>query len=237
MTILSENGWPARPDTSTFTRAEAQCSDGVFAFWAANPDVAVVFTEYIERHDHEVESVVQPKLDDWSYANRMVRGSVTRVSNHGSATAIDLNALKYPLGTKHMSTAKQSAARAIRRGITDNSGRPVLRLGMDYVGRVDQMHVEIFASPAQVRQAADKIREERAMALSDQDVDRIATATAAKVLASKVELSAAAARHLGRTAGEKVSVSYLLQWGGPGLARLAGDVEDLTTAHETGTTE
>jgi hypothetical protein len=48
--------------------------------------------------------------------------------------------------------------RQIQSDITDNSGMPVLRLGMDYTTTVDDMHVEVNASAARVKQAADKIR-------------------------------------------------------------------------------
>lgn len=178
---LSENGWTAYPDTRTFTRETANCRGGDFPFWAANKDVAVVFEEFIERWDREVEEVVGPVLDDWSYANRLVRGQKPggTVSNHGSATAIDINALKYPLGTEHMSETKKAAARKIRREITDNNGRPVLRLGMDYSGRKDQMHLEIApgVTARQVAEAAGKIlKQEEEMALDKSDINKIADA-------------------------------------------------------------
>ncbi|HSU36738.1 MAG TPA: hypothetical protein VLJ88_13855 [Propionibacteriaceae bacterium] len=153
--ITSQNGWPAYATTDHFTRSSV-CG---FGYWSANDDVAVVFGEFIHRFDTEVEELTQPKLDDWSYANRLVRGSTSVVSNHGSATAIDLNALKHPRGVHNtFSSAKAAKVRKIKNAITDNSGRPVLRLGMDYTGTVDDMHVEINASAARVKEAADKIR-------------------------------------------------------------------------------
>src|SRR4051812_10383647 len=155
MTVHSQNGWPARANTSRFTRFTAAGQ----GWWAANDDVATVFSEFIDRFDREVEEVTQRTLDDWSYANRLVRGSTSTVSNHGSATAIDLNALKHPRGVHNtFSAAKRSKMHAIRNAITDDSGTPVLRLGLDYSGVVDDMHVEINASAARVRQAARKIR-------------------------------------------------------------------------------
>lgn len=206
---FSQNGWPAYATTEHFVKAEAKCKGGTFKFWAANADVALVFTTFIERYDKEVDDVVGPELDDWSFANRLVRGSAKIVSNHGSATAIDLNALKYLLGTTHMSTAKLSAMRAIRRAITDKSGRPVLRLGADYVGRKDQMHVEIDAKAAKVKEAADRIRaskiqEESTMELKD-----------------KIKLGPDAAKQLASaTKDGTVSVEYALLWGGARGAQL-----------------
>src|SRR5215213_5395312 len=103
---FSQNGWPAYATTEHFTRFTAAGT----GWWAANADLAVVFTEFIERFNAEVERIEGPVLDDWSYANRLVRGSATVVSNHGSATAIDLNALKHPRGVRG-TFSKAKAAR------------------------------------------------------------------------------------------------------------------------------
>jgi hypothetical protein len=172
--VFSQNGWPAHADTSRFVRASARG----FGFWAANADVAVVFTEFINRFDTEVEEITQPLLDDWSYANRLVRGSTTSVSNHGSATAIDLNAVKHSRGVRNtFSSAKAGKMREIRNSITDARGVPVLRLGMDFTTTVDDMHIEINASAMKVKEAANKIRARNALALED-------------IVATKAELEA-----------------------------------------------
>lgn len=151
----SQNGWPAYADTSRFTRFTAAGQ----GWWAANPDVAVVFAEFVERFDREVERIEGPVLDDWSYANRLVRGSTSVVSNHGSATALDLNALKHPRGVRNTFTAEELVRmHKIQRSITDAANVPVLRLGVDFSTIPDDMHVEINATAAKVKQAADKIR-------------------------------------------------------------------------------
>jgi len=155
---FSQNGWPAYANTSHFTRFTAAGQ----GWWAANADVAVVFKEFIERFDKEIEEITQKKLDDWSYANRLVRGSTSVVSNHGSATAIDLNALKHPRGVHNtFSTAQAAQMRRIKNAITDNAGKPVLRLGMDFTTTVDDMHVEINVNAARVKQAANRIRNQK----------------------------------------------------------------------------
>jgi hypothetical protein len=177
---FSQNGWPAYPTTSHFTRFTA-ANQG---WWAANPDVAVVFKEFIDRFDKEVEEVTQKKLDDWSYANRLVRGSSSVVSNHGSATAIDLNALKHPRGVHNtFSPAKAATMHRIKNSITDAAGRPVLRLGMDYKTTVDDMHVEIDANAARVKQAANKIRARNREKEDDVSFNDIHKLTAADVAA------------------------------------------------------
>lgn len=173
---FSQNGWPAYATTEHFTRFTAAGQ----GWWAANADVAVLFTEFIDRFVREVEPIAGKVLDDWSYANRLVRGSTSVVSNHGSATAIDLNALKHPRGVHNtFSPTEQRTMHRIRDSITDDAGRPVLRLGMDFTSTVDDMHVEVDANAARVKQAADKIRkrEVQDMAvtpLSDADVVKVA---------------------------------------------------------------
>jgi len=170
---FSQNGWPAYANTRHFTRFTAAGQ----GWWAANADAAVVFKEFIERFDREVEEVTQAKLDDWSYANRLVRGSTSTVSNHGSATAIDLNALKHPRGVHNtFSRTKAAQVHKIKNEITDDAGRPVLRLGMDYTTTVDDMHVEINANAKRVKQAADKIRKRKEDDVSFSDTHKLTAA-------------------------------------------------------------
>lgn len=206
--LHSQNGWTVldREELHWFT-----AGGGRFA--AANEDVAVVFTEFIDRFVAEVEPIDGTVLDDWSYAVRKVRGSLTAISNHSSATAIDLNALKHPRGVHGtFSTAKARKIRAIKTAITDASGDPVLRLGMDFTTTVDDMHVEINAGERSVRQAADKIRARNARhakAQEDHDMQQD----------EKIKLGATAAKYLGKEEGEEVTVRHLLQWH-PDVARL-----------------
>ena len=160
----SQNGWPAYANTDRYTRFTAAGQ----GWWAANADVAVVFAEFINRFDREVEEVTQNVLDDWSYANRLVRGSATVVSNHGSATAIDINALQHPRGVpKTFTPTQRLTMHRIRDSITDNGGKPVLRLGMDYTTVVDDMHIEVNVNAARMKEAANKIRKRQAAALEE----------------------------------------------------------------------
>lgn len=201
---FSQNGWPAYSTTEHYARFTA-AEQG---WWAANADVAVVFTEFIDRFVREVEPIDGKVLDDWSYANRLVRGSTSVVSNHGSATAIDLNALKHPRGVPDtFSPAEQRTMHRIRDAITDDAGRPVLRLGMDYRTTVDDMHVEIDANATRVRQAANKIRkrnqekDEDDMALSTEDVEKIAQRAAELVWLGSRKLAPADPKDKPQTPG------------------------------------
>lgn len=177
---FSQNGWPAyaTPQQGGFVRF--QCVGQ--GWWAANADVAVVFAEFIERFDREVEEITQKTLDDWTYANRLVRGSSSVVSNHGSATAADINALQHPRGRHDTFTiAKAAKVRAIKNSITDDSGEPVLGLGMDYRTVVDDMHVEVVANAARVKQAANKIRRAKEEDVTEAELE----AAVVKVLTTK----------------------------------------------------
>lgn len=225
--VFSQNGWPAYDNTSKFTRLTAAGQK----WWVANADAAVVFGEFINRFDKEVEEITQATLDDWSYANRLVRGSTSVVSNHGSATAIDINALKHPRGKRGtFSAAKAVVVRRIKNSITDNAGRPVLRLGMDYKTTVDDMHIEIDVTPGsgRLKQAADKIRarnapkpppakptppKEPTVAKTDLNLDQ-------QFILGKSAADNMSTPELPRKTGGTVNLDYILQWGGAGVFRV-----------------
>lgn len=177
--MLSQNGWTVYDNTDRFTRFTAAGR----GWWAANQDCAVVAAEFIERWESEVESVTKddPELDDWSYAFRAVRGQTSGYSNHASATAWDVNATQHPRGValaKTFTSAQIATVHRIRSAITDDSGRPVLRWGGDYVNSlIDGMHIEINATAAEVRQAANKIRNRQ-----KPETDMPLTTTDAKVV-------------------------------------------------------
>lgn len=160
----SQNGWPAYNTTANFVRGTA----AKFGFWAADDDVRVIFEDLVTRFNKDVEAIAGPILDDWSWANRNVRGSDTTVSNHASATAIDLNALKHPRGVwRTFSEAKRKTIRAL---IARYDG--VIRWGGDYQNVPDDMHFEINKGKAAVKKVADKIRAERlAAAQREEDMN------------------------------------------------------------------
>lgn len=119
-------------------------------------DVATLFTDLIEQFHATVESVDIGR-DDWGFAPRPIRGGSTP-SNHASGTAIDLNAQRHGLGKRGTFTGSQVAAiRRLLARYTDNDGRQVIRWGGDYSGRADEMHFEINASAARVKQAVSRL--------------------------------------------------------------------------------
>ena len=139
MARYSANGWPVLTKDET---AVIRVAGGAFRI---APACAPVFAAFIARYDAEVEDLSGPVLDDWSWADRLVRGSTTSISNHASATAVDLNATRHPRGSRGTFTDAQD--RAIRRLRADF---PVLRYGGTFRTVPDEMHWEIDASPAEV---------------------------------------------------------------------------------------
>lgn len=128
-------------------------------WWAFGPNTAVVAAEFINRFNKEVEPIKGKVLDDWSFAPRLVKGSSSVISNHASAAAWDLNALQHPLGVRGtFSSVQLKNIRKIISEIVDGQGRPVLRHGAFYTGRIDAMHVEINATKARVDAASHIIQ-------------------------------------------------------------------------------
>lgn len=160
MTVYSQNGWPAN-DRSLVkswnipgTTRNVTLQNGAGGY---------LLCDFAAWFDKNVEDIEEGQLDDWGYAERVVRGG-TDLSNHASGTAIDINAVKHPLAVQ--GTFKPSQVVAIRKKLMDYDG--VIRWGGDYTGRKDEMHFEINASPAQTTLIADRIREGNEM-LSDAD--------------------------------------------------------------------
>ena len=134
----SYNGWPAilsSPDPR-LTVIEPVPNR---KFRVRAGDVATVFEHLIKRFHAEVEPIDQGILDDWSYHYRAVRGGST-LSNHASATAVDLNATRHPFETKATANFSGAQIAAIRRILADmNQDAEVIR----WLDGHDPMHFEI----------------------------------------------------------------------------------------------
>src|SRR5690606_1236851 len=110
-----------------------------------------IFDHLCKRFNAEVEPIV--KEHSWGWAYRPIRGA-TRLSNHASGTAIDLNAPAHPLGK--VDTFSKEQVKTIRSILADLDG--VVRWGGDYSGRKDEMHFEIVGSIAKADALAVKLR-------------------------------------------------------------------------------
>lgn len=148
----SQNGWKAN-DRSLI--AQYTVPGTSIKVSLRKGDVSVVLLEFLRRYNLEVESLRQSDLG--GYAERLIRGSSTTLSNHASGTAVDTRWRDHPLGARGTFTAHQKAA--LLNILKDFDG--VLRWGGTYVNRADEMHTEVNAGTARVKAVADKIRKRR----------------------------------------------------------------------------
>lgn len=96
--------------------------------------LATWFNDVVERID------TQTVPDDWGWAPRPIRGSST-ISNHASASAMDLNATRHPMGVPTRTTFTSDQVKRIHRRL--RFYRRCIRWGGDYISRPDAMHWEL----------------------------------------------------------------------------------------------
>lgn len=150
---VSQNGWPVNPArgprTIPGTDVRVNVADG-----PAGDVLMHVLGEVHRRvEDISLNSEAANERDDWGYAERNVRGGGD-ISNHASATAVDINATRHVLGERGTFTAEQTTEIRTILGEVDN----VVRWGGDYQGRADEMHFEIVGSVAEVTAVAERLR-------------------------------------------------------------------------------
>ncbi len=142
---FSQNGWPASSnpkDINVVTVAVPLKSGNKTMQLAANavgPLLAMV--TWWDRN-------IEPVKELGSYNFRTIRGIDTVISNHGSGTAVDINESKHRLGDRGTVTGAQGLA------IAAKAASLGLRWGGSYLGRADEMHVEIAKNKASALAAA-----------------------------------------------------------------------------------
>ena len=142
--LTSPNGWLASEDRKAIS-IQSFAIPGTSLKIACAKNVAPIFVAFCQDFHGWVEPIDEGQLDDWGYAFRMTRGSDKVLSNHSSGTAIDLNALKHPLGKSNTFTKQQS--NTIQLLIVKYG----LSWGGNYKRRKDEMHFEIAMNKAQVQ--------------------------------------------------------------------------------------
>jgi hypothetical protein len=167
----SQNGWTINPPLAVLTVR------GV-TFGGAHTGDAHVVLEYVAtRFDAEVERLIAGTCG--CYNPRLIPGSNVW-SNHASATAIDCNWQRHPLGARGTFTAAQ--VRTIRSILAFCGG--VIRWGGDF-SNVDEMHFEINRNAAAVHALAVKITTpEDDMPTPDDYADAVVAKLSGKVLGS-----------------------------------------------------
>lgn len=171
----SQNGWPIV--------AKSACDQGpfhgvTFPNGILAGDVAVIARWQLGRYAATVEPLVQGTC--WGWFVKVIEGTTTK-SNHGSATAWDVNADQHPMGvdaSHNFSAAQIKACRAI---VAESDG--VLRWGGDYSSRPDPMHWEINDDKAAAHALATKIKKDEA-AMADAT---LSTATKDDIAARAVD--------------------------------------------------
>ena len=142
--MKSQNGWPASENRAEIGVKVYEIA-GTDRHIACSSKVAPILCAFISEFHEKVEPIDEGTWDEWGYAFRMVRGSEDRLSNHSSATAVDINATRHPLGAKGTFNRKQVAT------IHALCKKYGIRAGLDYKTRPDPMHFEIVETPEQVK--------------------------------------------------------------------------------------
>jgi hypothetical protein len=155
MALVSQNGWPVDPPRRSRLVAGTPDVRVTVADGPAGDVLMHVLAQLHARVEPLTLDGTDGALDDWGYAPRPIRGS-TETSNHASATAVDANATRHPLGAEHTFTATQRAE--IHRILAEVD--QVVRWGGDYTGRKDEMHFEINAGQDAVARVATRLAQQ-----------------------------------------------------------------------------
>ncbi len=142
--LTSPNGWPADEDRKAIG-IQSFVIPGTSSKIACAKDVAAILVAFCAEFHDLIEPIDEGQLDDWGYAFRMTRGSDKVLSNHSSGTAVDLNALKHPLGKSNTFTKDQTNTIQL---LLVKYG---LAWGGNYKKRKDEMHFEIAMTKTQVQ--------------------------------------------------------------------------------------
>lgn len=134
----TQNLWQALPgDSKKLHIWNIPTKHGNVRIKMRNGSVGFILAWCVLRWAELLEPVKGKILDDWGYAYRPVRGATSGLSNHASGTAVDVNATRWPLGTRNMSAWKRARVALVIRPV-----RGVVTWGGVW-RRPDQMHLEI----------------------------------------------------------------------------------------------
>lgn len=152
MAVYSQNGYLAndRSVTDIFQVTAA----GLTMRFRKGP-CGLMLAHNLRWFDENIRNIDGPLLDDWSYAERPVRGTVYTLSNHASGTADDKDATKWPLGSDPRKYLTDAEIARYRDHLKLYEG--CIRWGGDYTGRKDPMHDEINKDEATVARVWAKI--------------------------------------------------------------------------------
>lgn len=147
----SQNSWPALAANSPLLFTWTVPGDGT-RLRLRHGSAGFLLIHLATRFDRRIEDLTEPQLDDWGYAYRPIRGYVSNLSNHSSATAEDLNATDHPLGTETFTRQEEAQ---IHKLLERYEG--CIRWGGDYRGRKDEMHFELDRDLAACERVARRL--------------------------------------------------------------------------------
>lgn len=149
---FSQNGWRVLgPDGRGSRVFVVPARSGVFRLRLRDGAAGFVLAHFALWFAECVEPVGVGVLDDWGFAYRPVRG-FSVWSNHASGTAMDLNAVRHPLGVRGSFGGGRVRRLRGRLGLRLYGG--VVRWGGDFRGRADEMHFELCAGGGRVGRVA-----------------------------------------------------------------------------------
>jgi hypothetical protein len=132
-------GWPTNRSADMATVRAARSG----AKFTVHKDIAPIIKyliDEVERRGYLIDHGPGDVDDDWSYANRAIRGKNTP-SNHSWGLAIDINAQDFPLGS----------SKRLPQWIVDLFTDMHFEYGGDWSGRKDPMHFEFAGSRSQAQ--------------------------------------------------------------------------------------
>lgn len=136
----SQNGWPVLLSDSPYLhRWTVPATTGSYQINLRRGSAGFLLCHLGLWFAETIEPVKGPTLDDWGYAYRPIAGQTSGFSNHASASAQDLNALRHGLG--EVGTFSRADTALIRERLPLYEG--CIRWGGDYSDRKDEMHWEI----------------------------------------------------------------------------------------------
>jgi hypothetical protein len=140
MSEKSANGWPASKDPNEIA-VKPFLIKGTKIKFRANKVAGQILAAFAAEFNEKVEAIDDGKLDDWGYCYRSIRNNAASLSNHASASAIDLNSSSHPLGKADTFTKAQ------QKTIQELIKKYKLAWGGNYKKRRDDMHFELACSP------------------------------------------------------------------------------------------
>jgi hypothetical protein len=138
-------GWPVNRSGDMATVRAARSGTSFTVHELIAPIIRYLIDE-TERRGYLLDHGHGDQNDDWSYANRPIRGKRTP-SNHSWGLAVDIDATQFPMGSK----------KRLPQWIVDLWKAHGFDYGGDWKGRADPMHFEFNGWPSDARRIAAQV--------------------------------------------------------------------------------